>query len=53
MADNLFLRPLLKIRLKNTHIASILFLIYLNIKLKDPLAEQAQMFQSRSICFDE
>ena len=53
MAEFVFLHPLLKIWLKNTHIASILFLMSLNNKLKDPLAEHAQLFHSRSICFDE
>ena len=53
MAEMLFLHPLLKIWHKNTHIASILFLTSLNNKLKDPFAEHAQLFHSRSICFDE
>ena len=53
MAETLFLHPLLKIWLKNTHIASILVLTSLNNKLKDHFAEHAQLFHSRSICFDE
>ena len=51
MAEMLFLHPLLKIWLKNTHIASVLFLMSLNNKSKDPFVEHAQLLHSRSICF--
>ena len=53
MAETLFLHPLLKIWLKNTHIASILFIMSLDNELKDPFVQHAQLFHSRSICFDE
>ena len=52
MADMLFLHPLLKIWLKNTHIASVLFLMSLNNKFKYHFAKHAQLFYSRSIYFD-
>ena len=53
MAEIWFLHPLMKIWLKNTYIASILFLMSLDNELKDPFVQHAQLFHSRSICFDE